>query len=777
MKPIKTLLVAMATCIALAGFSQPITYTVSVTPGQCDTIFPAGANGAIVDSFVVLSQPQQGTIVPAGYTYLYCPDSTFSGSDQMLAYGCFGANGFLNCDTVLILFYANSNCSINVSVYDDSTFACIGANRHYQAYVNSGSAPYTYIWSDNTTQSGACEMAPGQNLCVTVTDANGCTGTACNNNNGCQLGLSISTNSPCAGPLPGLIASVTGGVAPITYMWSNGVNTDVNCNLSNGTYCLSVVDANGCLGYDCYTINGPGNCSFYAQAQSPAGGQVYSFTSTWDSAYSPILVTWNFGDGSQGTGDIITHAFTNCGYYTVNMSIYYSNGDSCNYTDYVYACDSSLNNIPGCQAAFYAYIDSNSNGFQFIDYSAYNPVSWFWDFGDGSSSTLQNPTHTYNSQGSWTVCLTTTDGNGCSSSTCQLVSNIPVQDLSAYLFHQTTVTPGFPVWVFLDYYNTGTILMNGTVTYRYPAGTTVTATSLTPASHDVANRLLTFNFSNLLPSSADYIYVELLADNNLTLGSIVEDTVWVAPLAGDINPADNMSFINDSVVGSWDPNDKAVSPKGLGERGDVPVNTTDLSYRIRFQNTGSAPAQNVLVTDVLNNNIDLTTVQVVNATHEYTWQIIGNTLQVSFANINLPDSGSNYAASQGAILVHAKLKPNLTPGTEIQNTAAIYFDFNDPVITNTVTTTLKTDATGISDVNSLEFAMLPNPANTQVYVKGDFDKNATYEVMNPLGQLMTSGSIQGTTTGIAVADLSAGVYLVKIKSGNQTGTKRLLIAR
>ncbi len=774
MKPIKTLLVAIATCIALAGFSQPITYTVSVTPGQCDTTLFA-ANGSTLDTFSIITPPQQG--IPSGVPggFVFCADSSFSGTDQMTAYVCLAANGFLSCDTVLVLFTSNPTCTLSVALLQDSGI-CIGGNRHYEVVTNNGVGPFTYVWNDGSTQSGACEFAPGQSLCVTVTDATGCIGSTCNNGGGCQLNVNISPNSPCAGPLPGLIGTVTGGTPPYTYYWSNGIAGDVNCNLTGGTYCLSVVDANGCSGYQCYTIQGAGNCSFYAWANQPTGGQSYTFVANYDSSFTPLSVNWDFGDGSTGNSNTLTHVYPTCGFYLVTMNIFYTNGDSCSYSDYVYACD-SLNNIPACQAAFYAYIDSNSNGFQFVDYSSYNPVSWYWDFGDGTTSTLQNPSHAYNSQGSWNVCLSTTDANGCSSSTCQQVSNIPVQDLSAYLFHQTTVTPGFPVWVYLDYYNNGTILMNGTVTYRYPAGTTLTATSITPASHDVANRLLTFNFSNLMPYSADYIYVELLADNSLPLGSIAEDTLWVAPLAGDVNPADNLSVVNDSVVGSWDPNDKAVSPKGMGENGEVPANTTDVSYRIRFQNTGSAPAQTVRITDEISNNIDLTTVKVVNATHEYTAEIVGNELQVTFANINLPDSGANYAASQGAILVHAKLKAGLTPGTQIFNTASIYFDFNAPVITNTVVTTLKNDGTGIQQLTGLEFAMLPNPAKTEVFVKGDFDKGSVYEINNQLGQVILTGSLQSSTTGISVAELPAGVYLVKVKSGNQTGIKRLLIAR
>jgi uncharacterized repeat protein (TIGR01451 family) len=593
------------------------------------------------------------------------------------------------------------------------------------------------------------------------------------------------------GPLPGLDATVSGGTPPFTFTWydamtqtvllngtsSGGASLGPICNLTPGTYCIEVYDANGCSSANCYTIQGTGGC-YFTYTSGPLLGAVVNFSASNDSSVTASQWIWNFADGTSGTGQNPTHTFAGGGYYLVSMNVYYTNGDSCSYSDYVYVQDSTWNHYPGCQAWFNYYIDSSNNStFHFADYSAYNPVSWAWDFGDGTSSTGQNPTHTYNSLGSWTVCLTTTDASGCTSNYCQQLSNVPVQDLEAYLYHQTTVTPGFPVWVYLGYYNAGTVVVNGTVTYRYPAGTTVNATSLTPASHDVANRLLTFNVGNLIPGTSDYIYVDLDASASLTLGSLATDTLWVNPIAGDATPANNVSFVIDSVVGSWDPNDKAVSPKGEGRHGIVPATTDELSYRIRFQNTGSAAAQTVQIVDVISNNIDLSSINVTGASHEHVTQVIGNQLVVTFDNINLPDSGANYAASQGYIDVRCALKPNLPIGTQIFNTADIFFDFNPPVTTNTVETTLGTYISGIAPVMSFDFALMPNPASTQVSLRGEFDRNSVYELMNQLGQVVLAGEVNSNNTTVNTQSLNAGIYLVRIKSGDKTGVQKLVITR
>lgn len=780
----KLLIIALL-IISAAGFSQiPTTIAFNVETGTCinsDSL----VGGYTMNNVTIISPPMIGSISVAPITgvFTYCGPST--GLDSTVVYGCLNGNNILFpiCDTFTIIFSVQPNCTFSVGLAQDSLMICVGGNRGYAIVTNSGTGPFTYLWSDNSTASSACETNPSQGICVTVTDANSCTANACSNNNGCQLSAFITESaSGCGVAFPSLTADVSGGTPPYTYYWSNNSVGQTICNVTPGTYYVSVVDANGCVGAVTYTIQGPGNCSFnYTVASNPLFPGVVNFTSQNDSAFTATSWLWTFGDG---TGDVAAnpvHTFSvgSWGaYYYVTMNVFYSNGDSCTYSEYIYLPGDSLNNNPGCQAYFYNYIDSASNStFHFVDYSAYAPTSWSWDFGDGTSSTLQNPTHTYNTLGTWNVCLTIADGNGCSSNYCQQISNIPVQDLQAYLFHQTSVSPGFPVWVYLDYYNSGTILMNGTVQYRYPTGTTVNATSVVPASHDVANRLLTFNFSSLLPGTSNSIMVDLDASVTLTLGSLATDTLWVNPISGDVTPANNISVVVDSVSGSWDPNDKAVSPKGEGNHGIVPLSTNELSYRIRFQNTGNAAAQTVVIRDAISNNIDLTTVKVSDASHEHTVEIIGNELVVTFANINLPDSGANYAASQGYINVHAKLKPDLTNGTQIFNTANIYFDFNAPVITNTVVTTLGTYVSGIDESPNFDFAIMPNPANNQISLRGEFERGSVYELMNQLGQVLLNGQVNSNSTNVNIADLSSGIYLVKITSGEKTGVRKLVVAK
>lgn len=137
-------------------------------------------------------------------------------------------------------------------------------------------------------------------------------------------------------------------------------------------------------------------------------------------------------------------------------------------------------------------------------------------------------------------------------------------------------------------------------------------------------------------------------------------------------------------IGSWDPNDIRVFPKGQGPEQLVDADT-ELEYHIRFQNTGTDTAFRVLIRDTLPLDLlDLSSLQVGAHSHALEWWVNGDgILHFEFAPIALPDSTSNEAASHGFVRFKIRQHEGNLPGTLINNRAAIYFDFNEPVITNT----------------------------------------------------------------------------------------------
>lgn len=141
---------------------------------------------------------------------------------------------------------------------------------------------------------------------------------------------------------------------------------------------------------------------------------------------------------------------------------------------------------------------------------------------------------------------------------------------------------------------------------------------------------------------------------------------------------------------SYDPNDKQVFPVGNGQAGAVPISTTDLDYVVRFQNTGTAPAHDVIILDVLPASVDRQQIRLLGYSHAPDEIRVDNDgeMRIRFNNIMLPDSGADLLGSQGYVRFNIGLQSGLPHGTTINNTAGIIFDLNAPVITNTTQTTL-----------------------------------------------------------------------------------------
>ncbi len=135
-------------------------------------------------------------------------------------------------------------------------------------------------------------------------------------------------------------------------------------------------------------------------------------------------------------------------------------------------------------------------------------------------------------------------------------------------------------------------------------------------------------------------------------------------------------------IGAYDPNDKTGYPFGLGTSHLIDTSTT-LEYKIRFQNTGTDTAFYVSILDTISTHLNASTIRMGAASHDYNWNILAdNVLQINFDNIMLPDSNINEVASHGFVKFKIDQQSSNPPGTIINNKAAIYFDFNPPIITN-----------------------------------------------------------------------------------------------
>jgi len=231
-------------------------------------------------------------------------------------------------------------------------------------------------------------------------------------------------------------------------------------------------------------------------------------------------------------------------------------------------------------------------------------------------------------------------------------------------------------------------------------------------------------------------------------------------------------------VGSWDPNDKQGYPVGYGSGFYVEANT-DLEYLIRFQNTGTDTAFRVVIRDTLSPFLDLTTVRPAVASHAYTWDFEGErTLVFTFDPIILPDSTTNFDASQGFIRFRVDQLPDLPIGTQIQNNAGIYFDFNEPVITNTTMHQIGEDfvtSTGMPEL-PLPVAVFPNPAGEYVYFQmDDAISGGRLEWYGVSGQLLWARSFEGRQVKVDCGNMSPGLYQYRVSSGGRIGRGKVVV--
>jgi uncharacterized repeat protein (TIGR01451 family) len=228
------------------------------------------------------------------------------------------------------------------------------------------------------------------------------------------------------------------------------------------------------------------------------------------------------------------------------------------------------------------------------------------------------------------------------------------------------------------YENIGALTVsNVSVVLKLPPQTTYVS-STHNGNYFAGSDSVTWNLNNLSAGQSGSLDATVGVPAHQPDGEDLVSHADIYPTIGDNTPSNNAYTEHELVCNSQDPNEKHVIPAG-----NVTIHDR-LTYHIDFQNVGNDTAFNIVVKDTLDPNLDLMTLTNMITSHPSTFSIFDRELTWTFTDVNLPDSLVNEPGSNGFVEFSVLPETTLSLGSIIENRASVYFDFNPPVVTNTV---------------------------------------------------------------------------------------------
>jgi hypothetical protein len=219
-------------------------------------------------------------------------------------------NGCRIIDTKDVFNFA----SVTLSSSSNSLTCGSAGTGFVDLIVNGSSAPYTYVWSTGATTEDINGLNTGA-YDVTVSDSNGCVYSDTYSVSGpTALSFnSVNTSSPSCGTLvDGLIdVSVSGGVAPYSYLWNNGATTEDLNGVANGSYSVTVTDANGCQTNISTTMNIVSTVQITVDnVQDEAVQLGGAIDVSVNGGQAPYYFLWNTGLTTASISGLVAGAYT-----------------------------------------------------------------------------------------------------------------------------------------------------------------------------------------------------------------------------------------------------------------------------------------------------------------------------------------------------------------------------------------------------------------------------------------------------------------------------------
>lgn len=694
----------------------------------------------------------------------------------------------------------------------DITQPCYaGNNGAAYCWVNSD-AMANILWDDGTTDGANYTLSPGLHT-VTVTTGLGCT-----------LMGSVTIPPPVAPPL-----QISYTVTPADC--TNGAGGALNVTLSGGVppYTFYASGFNGFTANDPAALQNLKGDTYYLSANTKVGNKYCSaFTQTTlpdAGGFNPELVQsdldCNTGFGSAAVLNVTApgvqynwstgattpdvHNLT-AGCYSVTVS---GQGSCLRFYEFCFYEDDSLQlgNQCGGLAMGALFNDlgiSGCNGTAGIPYQMIRTLpSGALTFTD-ENGVYQAPL----AQGNFDIRPASYDPAdiACPPGGVYTVSATPGNTVSGLDFHffnanptdhrvkhraLRTAQPGYPYSLRFEVCNDGSNAVSGglrldhgnflgslnAVAFPQHAGIFSFASEVPGTPENSTS----YVFPGIAPGSCELLQADFITPTSVSLNKEFITRATVTPSNGDPTPDNNVSTLHNTVVGAYDPNSVFAYParNGNPRDGGKILRNTDrkITYQIVFQNTGNAPADLVIIRDTLDPALNIASVRNVTATHNMKVTVEGDNdvLVFKFPNISLPDSTSDYANSIGSVQYEIDLLPGLPVGTEINKQAAIYFDFNSPVITNNNVLEVVNNSTSVKSSGVQQtLSVFPNPAGEYFGFYAETEGQLT--VFNSVGNTVLWQKVGAGLHRVPAAELPAGIYMVRLEAGGKNLVGRVMIS-
>jgi hypothetical protein len=444
-------------------------------------------------------------------------------------------------------------------------------------------------------------------------------------------------------------------------------------------------------------------------------------------------------------------------FYTIQGNNRYDSNDN--------GCDASDINFPNFKLSF---TDGTNTGNLIADTTG----AFHYDVQAGTQTftpTLENPAYFNVSPTTASVTFPTT-ASPFTQNFC-ITANGVKNDLEVTIIPIEVARPGFDATYKIIYKNKGNQVANGSLSFAFN-DTVMDLVTATPVNTGSATNSLSWTYSNLNPFETREINLTFNINSPMETPAVNGGDVlnYSATIVGatDETPTDNVFSLNQTVVNSYDPNDKTclegttITPSMVGNY---------VHYVIRFENTGTFAAQNVVIKDMIDTTkFDISSLIPQSSSHPFVTKITNtNKVEFIFENINLPFDDAN---NDGYVAFKIKTKPTLVLGNTFTNTASIYFDYNFPIITNTTTTTVAALGNQDFDFGSV-FTLSPVPAKDVLTIS---TKTAvvvsSVNIYNALGQLVQVNTNPNET--IDVSGLQSGSYFIRMTSDKGSASGKFI---